>query len=484
MLLILVVLVLVVAAFVLYVKDGDNNRPPGPRGLPFIQQTFSVELVRKERTYMKLAKQYGPIFQVSVFGIPTVVISDPDLIREAFSLPTTTLRPYFKVLEVFLIDVGIVFSNGEVWQYTRRSTLHHLRNLGMGRSKLEGVIHDQISGFLDEVLAPSEGRPLSFDQSLRVAVANIIWGTVSSEQFAIGDTRALAVMDSFDEVGKHLALFGMMIVCPALMKLPYRLTGMQKLLDIFELPINTLIQPAIHAHAQTVDLDSEPRDYIDCLLQEQHRNPTLFTNRHMQRCILDLFVAGYDTTTSTLRWAFCFLCTWPEVQRRLRAEILAVVGEERPPTLADRPRMPYTEAVLMETQRLGDIAPVGIEHVTSETIQLGGYTIQRGTQLHALLTAVHMNPTLFPEPDQFRPERFLNADGKVQPNKALMPFSVGRRACLGEAMARAELFLFVTSVLQRYTLRFPDGFHHDLSCLEHKQIIREPTLFDLVFERA
>ena len=120
--------------------------------------------------------------------------------------------------------------------------------------------------------------------------------------------------------------------------------------------------------------------------------------------------------------------------------------------------MPYTEAFLMETQRMSNIASITIEHVTREDIQLGGFTIPRGTELIALLMAVHMDENNFPEPEVFRPERFLDEQGHVKPSRALMPFSVGKRSCLGEALARAELFLFVTTLLQRYTLRFPEGF--------------------------
>ncbi|XP_037070845.1 cytochrome P450 2J6-like isoform X2 [Pollicipes pollicipes] len=442
-----------------------------------------MDFIRKEETFMKWRKQYGPIYRCSMLGQTAVVLSDPDLIREAFSRPDTANRVMFDVLKIFYCDKGIIFSNGEVWKQTRRFTLFHLRNFGMGRTQLEGLIQDQVSAFVDELVAPRVGEAISIDHGLRISVANIIWGMVSSERFTIHDTRVLEVMQSFDEVGKSTMVFIMLFLFPVLMRFPARLTGLDKVNRLFNIQMDKLFQPAIDEHARTVDLDGEPRDYIDCLLQEQHRSPDLFTNGHMLRSILDLFVAGYDSTSTTLRWAFCFLCSYPEVQRRLQTEVRAVAGEDRPPRLADRPRMPYTDAFLMETQRVASLAPCGIEHVAAEEFQLGGFTIPRGAQIVALQQAVHEDEALFPEPGRFRPERFLDAAGKLKPSRALMPFSVGKRSCVGEAMARAELFLFVTAVVQRYTLRFPDGFRHDFGVTRSKPLLREPTPFLLVAEK-
>ena len=169
---------------------------------------------------------------------------------------------------------------------------------------------------LDRVVIPGEGKPICIDKSLQIAIANIIWGIVSSQRFDITDSRALQVMTPFDKITSFrnrisLAVFAMF---PMLIQLPPWLTGLDKLNRIFALPIDNLLQPAIDEHEKTVDLDGEPRDYIDCMLQERSRHPGLFTNRHMLRCILDLFIAGYDTTSATLRWAFIYLCQNPQMQ--------------------------------------------------------------------------------------------------------------------------------------------------------------------------
>ena len=432
---------------------------------------------------MEWQKQYGNIFQFTSLGQKVVVISDPELIREAFSKAETADRQSSAIFTRFYADNGLIFSSGELWKQSRRFSLHHLRNFGMGGAKLESVIQDQVQELMEQVVIPGEGSPICIDRSLQTTIANIIWGMVSSQRFDITDSRALQVMQPFDEIGTFRFTLAVFAMLPALLRLPPWLTGLDRINKIFAVPIDKLLQPVIDEHERTVDLDGEPRDYIDCMLQERNRNPELFTNRHMLRCILDLFLAGYDTTTSTLRWAFIYLCLNAQVQCKVREEITNVIGDERRPALADRARMPYTEAFLMETQRMANIGAGSLEHVTRQEVQLEGFSIPRGAEIIALLMAVHMNEKFFPEPEVFHPERFLDEQGRVKPSRALMPFSVGKRSCLGESLARAELFLFVTALLQRYSMRFPEGFTHDLSC-NQKKLIREPTPYELVMERV
>lgn len=415
-------------------------------------------------------------------GVTSVVLADADLIKEAFSSPSTTGRRTIPALEdFFYLDCGLLASTGELWQQSRRFTLHHLRNLGMGRTRLEAVILDQVTEFLDEVLAPSLGQSLDIQDTLKISIANIIWGTVSSERYSIRDERARSLLAVSDDTGKQELLILALILFPWIKRLPHHWTGLDRLRGNFERPLDILMRPALAEHARTVNMSGEPRDYIDALLQEQARDPGAFTERHLLRSIFDLFLAGSDTTTSTLRWAFCLLAAHPEQQQRLREELQHQLAG-RTPTLADRHKLPFTEATLMEVQRVANVAPYGVEHVANETLELRGYTVPKGTLLVSLLAAVHMDPTNFENPQQFQPDRFLDAQGKLEPSKFLMPFSVGKRACLGEALARAEVFLFVTCVLQKYRLRFPDGFQHDFGVIPYKMVIRDLTPFKLVVE--
>uniref|UniRef100_A0A3B1K1T7 Cytochrome P450 family 2 subfamily R member 1 n=1 Tax=Astyanax mexicanus TaxID=7994 RepID=A0A3B1K1T7_ASTMX len=129
----------------------------------------------------------------------------------------------------------------------------------------------------------------------------------------------------------------------------------------------------------------------------------------------------------------------------------------RAPTMEDKQRMPYVEAVLHEVLRFCNIVPLGIFRATSQDTVVRGYTIPRGTMVITNLYSVHFDEKYWREPGVFCPERFLDNNGNFMRRDAFVPFSVGRRHCLGEQLARMEMFLFFTTLLQRFRLQFPQG---------------------------
>jgi cytochrome P450 len=127
--------------------------------------------------------------------------------------------------------------------------------------------------------------------------------------------------------------------------------------------------------------------------------------------------------------------------------------------------MPKAEAFIMETMRFGTLAPLGMVHSTLEATTLHGFKIPKGTMVHANLHSAHYDPLAWKEPIEFNPHRFLSSDKKsLIRNEAFLAFSHGKRGCPGEALAKNELFLFLVSILQKFTVSLhPDNDHMDLS---------------------
>ena len=427
------------------------------------------------------------MYHVKLGAVHQVVLSDPALIREAYSRPEVTGRPDTPTFVFINNNTGLVMSEGELWKESRRFTLHHLRNFGMGKSSLEGYIHQQITGFSEEILKPGCGKEISLESSLNVAIVNIIWNLVASEELGITDEKIQNTMTRLNRLNlstEGVEGFAVLDLAPWLSRIvPDWLINRSRFEAEFHDIVKEGFLPALQRHRESLELDSEPRDYMDAMLQEQRRRPELMTDHHLMMSIHDLFLAGNDTTATTLRWAFCFLCQRPDVQRRLQAELDAVMGRQRPPALSDRQRLPFTEAVIMETQRLGDIVPLLVPHQTLAPVTIGGYQVPAGVQVVGVGQAVHRSERYFADPLQFRPERFLDADGKFQSDKNVIPFSVGKRQCLGESLARNELFLFLTGVLQNFSFRFPEGYQHDLQQDPDNVFIRSPKPYKLIPER-
>ncbi|XP_047372219.1 vitamin D 25-hydroxylase isoform X5 [Sciurus carolinensis] len=176
----------------------------------------------------------------------------------------------------------------------------------------------------------------------------------------------------------------------------------------------------------------------------------------------ELIIAGTETTTNVLRWAILLMALYPSIQGQVWKEIDLIVGPNRKPSWDDKCKMPYTEAVLHEVLRLCNVVPLGIFHATSEDVVVRGYSIPKGTTVITNLYSVHFDEKYWKDPEVFHPERFLDSRGRFVKREALIPFSLGRRHCLGEHLARMEMFLFFTTLLQRFHLHFPHEVVPDL----------------------
>ena len=158
----------------------------------------------------------------------------------------------------------------------------------------------------------------------------------------------------------------------------------------------------------------------------------------------DMFSAGYETTSTTLRWAIAYLVHNPDCQTEIQNQLDEEVGRDRMPGLDDRPNLPLVQATIMETLRLGNVAETALPHYTLRETTLAGYRVPKDTVVLPNLMAVHMDPSCWEDPTKFNPHRHIDADGQVITNSGnFLPFSAGRRVCAGEALAKVLLTVLV-----------------------------------------
>ncbi|XP_066282971.1 cytochrome P450 2U1-like [Branchiostoma lanceolatum] len=306
-------------------------------------------------------------------------------------------------------------------------------------------------------IADYEGQPFDIAHDVTVAVANIICSMVFGKRYDYEDETFLELSEAVFTVILEIGAAQIINVFPILRFVPVvNRAGIKAMEEFYK--IQNVLKDEISRHRKNLDREN-PRDFLDfCLLElEQQEKVDGLTEENVLYMTQDLFFAGTDTTTNALLWSLLYMTLNPTIQNKVQEELDAVVGESLP-TLSHRSQLPYVNACLLEVMRIRTLVPFAVPHATTQEVKVQGYDIPKGTQVLPNLYSLHMDPAYWPDPDRFDPERFLDAEGNVinKPDSYL-PFGGGRRGCLGEKLARMELFLFFSTLLQSFTFKTPEG---------------------------
>ncbi|NXP58246.1 CP2J2 protein, partial [Chloropsis cyanopogon] len=439
-----------------YMKNRNpKNYPPTPFRLPFLGHIYLLNFKDPAITVRQLSKRYGDIFGMQMGSMKFVMVNGMRLVKEVLINQGDKFmeRPDIPIDEEIFSKIGLISSNGHLWKAQRRFTLSTLRNFGLGKRSLEERIQEE-SRYLVDVFRDEQGNPFNPQFKVNNAVANVICSLIFGNRFEYHDEDFQRLLNLMNEMTVlHGAVTSQLYNnYPSIMKY---LPGAHRTIFKHFRTLKNFMQEQINRHKEDWN-PSESRDYIDSYLLEisKGHDSDTFQEEHLSACALDLMFAGTETTSSTLRWALLFMATHPEIQARAQAEIDAVIGQARPPALEDRSSLPYTNAVIHEVQRKGNVIPFNVPRMASEDAYLDGYYIPKGTVMMANLSSLLFDKNEWKTPDTFNPEHFLK-DGKFWKNEYFLPFSTGKRSCLGELLARSELFLFFTSLLQKFTFQAP-----------------------------
>ncbi|XP_077782673.1 cytochrome P450 2K6-like isoform X1 [Podarcis muralis] len=441
-------------------NKSSQNLPPGPRPLPLIGNLHIMDLQRPHRTMLKLSKQYGPVFSIQMGPQKTVVLTGYETVKEALVNQADAFadRPIVPLFQELAQGFGVILSNGENWKVMRRFALSTLRDYGMGKRTIEDRIVEECSVLINK-FESYKGNPFETTTIMNAAVANIIVALLLDKRFDYEDPTYIRLLKLVNE---NIRLFGSSSVTlynmfPALgFLLGARKTVIQNRDELFAFINATFIK-----HLRDLD-ENDQRSFIDSFLIQQQeeekkkKTNAYFHNENLKTVVANLFAAGMETTSTTLCWGLLLMMKHPEIQIKVQEEIAKVVGSSQP-RIEHRTKMPYTDAVVHEIQRFANIVPTNLPHATATDVTLNGYFIPKGTYIIPLLSSVLHDETQWEKPHKFYPEHFLNSEGKFVKRDAFMPFSAGRRACLGETLAKTELFLFFTSLLQKFTFQLPPG---------------------------
>ncbi|ELK09213.1 Cytochrome P450 2W1 [Pteropus alecto] len=509
--------------------------PPGPRPLPLIGNLLLLQL-HKENSLMELSERYGQVFTIHWGRQKMVVLCGYEAVREALvgTRPKLAIRPFNAIFQLIQkgrgscspVDwpAGIFSISGPPWKASHQFTVRALHDLGVGRRPAADKVLQELIYLLGQ-LDHYGGRPFPV-ALLGCAASNITLTVLFGQRFDYNDPVFVALLELIGEVTLHLAtvrvqLYNIMPRLGALLQLQRPI--MRKVAEL-----RAILRTLLEARRAPAAEEGPAHSYVEALIRQVHvwagHTPSAAPQRpqrpgpHSRRapaeadpdgqfdeddvmaCVLDMVLAGTETTMITIQWAILLMVKHQSVQgeRAGRATVLSqgaagwplppkgqvppgpgdpgspghccppsarrqgaggagpVLGHSRPPQMEDLPSLPYTNAVLHEVQRFISVLPRTSRSLTTDT-RLSGYLFPKGTDVILLLNSELRDKTQWETPHQFNPGHFLDAEGRFVKREAFMAFSAGRRVCVGEHLARTQVFLLFAGLLQRFHLLPPPG---------------------------
>ncbi|CAM1321225.1 CYP2D6 (predicted) [Pycnogonum litorale] len=427
-----------------------GRMPPGPPGLPILGNL--IQMIDDPCRFMETAtKEYGPVYSLALGSRSFFVISDYDVMKTAMKMNVFQGRVKDGAIATVRHDLGIIAATGPLWQENRRFVLHSLRDRGMGKLQMEDRIKDELQNLIEN-MKTCDGKPTDFKSRIETSSANIICQLAFGNRFEYNDARFVYILENLTENIKLL--------------LRSELLSSFKtwLYPLYWYVEHTLIKNRLAIMRSLSDIIDDRKaamddgnDVINLYLQEiklREGDPVqrkYFHEKQLMEICFDLFAAGTETSSTTIRWALLYMSEHLDVQKKVQHEMDEIVGRSRTPSLQDKNLLHYSQAVLQEVERIASIAPFSVLHSTLDEVDFQGWTLPKYTTVMCNLYSVHHSKEIWGDPYVFRPSRFLDKDGHVFRPEHVIPFGTGKRICPGESLAKVEIFLYFTNLLHVFT---------------------------------
>lgn len=432
--------------------------PPGPAPLPVFGNALSLSPDKKAMiaSFRTLRRTYGDVSTLHFGSTPVVILQGYKAIFEGLVKGggNCSVRYPLTNYVTFLNDLG-GFAASRSWREQRKFAIETFRLSGVGSESHERKVHEEIGHFVRALRSGSAGgQPFDLRTPLRKAIANVVLDITIGRRLDYGDESLLKMLELAEQFDSLVPAADMALLFPFLKYLPGR---WQRLAELKAPMVETVSRLVSERRASMATTTTGSTCYVDRFLHQLDCDADAaesgFTESDLVSNLFSLFAGGTDTTTATLMWALLYCVANQDTQLRIQKEVDSVVDKGSYPSLRDRPHMPFTEAFVTEILRLPACPILTLPYTTAQTMEVCGVRIPAGSAVMANLVSACCDESVYPEPMKFCPERHLDASGHyIKPENSFIPFSTGRRSCPGEHLAKAEIFLFLTAILQSYRL--------------------------------
>jgi len=407
---------------------SKKRLPPSIRALPILgSMPFLPDLAGLPRFFMETSKRLGPVFSFQIGSVNAVVLNTRTAIHDAFikhSLSFAGRNAGYSIEHMVNPGLcGILAKQyGPSFRKYHQLTLNVLKEFGFGTTLIEERIMTEAEELVS-LIKKQNGKPIYPARLFSMCTLNVVATIVFGQRLSQTDEKLNEYAKSIHEYTvskrRYIDYF------PALRFL----SRFKKLID------------------QSIQISTDQLNFIrkrldKCVTSSEDSFCKLFVERQGASCdyvetcyvMKDLLAAGSETTASSLQWATVLLANNREIQKRLQEEIDSVLIGSRPVSLDDLVNLPYVEAAISELTRIKTVVPLALQHCTIKDTETCGFFVPDKSVVLANLYGAHMNPKDWPEPEVYRPERFINEEGKVFGKDRIIPFSLGKRSCTGESL--------------------------------------------------
>ncbi|XP_044515039.1 cytochrome P450 1A2 [Gracilinanus agilis] len=451
--------------------------PPGPWAWPLVGNVWTLGK-NPHLTLTQLSEKYGDVMKIHIGSTPVIVLSGLETIRQALVKQGEDFkgRPDLYSFTFITDGYSLAFNpdSGEVWAVRRKLAQNALNTFSVSSSPsssscyLEEHVNKEVKHLIQKFQELMEGVGC-FDPYRHVvaSVANVISAMCFGQRYDNHENpEFMNLINASHEFVESATSGNPVDFFPILRYIPN--PQLQRFKD-FNQRFLKFLQKTIHEHHKAFD-QNNIQDITGALYKHSQDKANGNTRSSVPEMLIinlinDIFGAGFDTVTTAISWSLMYLVTKPKVQKKIQEELDRVIGRDRWPLLSDRPQLPFLEAFILEIFRHTSFVPFTIPHSTTRATALNNFYIPKGTCIFVNQWQTNHDPKLWGDPSVFRPERFLSADGTI--NKALsekvLLFGLGKRRCIGETIARWEVFLFLAILLHQIEFSVPSGVKVDMT---------------------
>ncbi|XP_024972065.1 cytochrome P450 71A6-like [Cynara cardunculus var. scolymus] len=443
------------------VPESHKNRPPSPLKLPVIGNLH--QLGSSPHSYLHdLAKKHGPLMLIHLGSVPVVVASTPETAQEILKTHDLEFcyRPKSSISHALSFgSKDIAFSPyGEYWRQIKSISM--LQLLSTQRVRSFRQVREEETRVMIDMITKSHGSLVDFKELLTSLTSNVVCRVTLGKTY-----QGLKFKHLLTRVTYLLGVFSAGSYIPWLSWVG-RLWGLERAAIELAPEVDAFLEGVLEEHINKrsrADVDDEtdkPQDFLDILL-----DPIISLHRDtVKAIILNVFAAGIESTAASIEWALSELLRHPQAMRKLQLEVSEVAQGRSTISEEDVEKMPYLKAVIKEALRLHPPAPLLITREAIKDVKLMGYDIAAGTQVLVNAFAIARDPSLWDEPDKFKPERFLsNAIDYKRHHFEYLPFGAGRRMCPGTQFSIAIDQIVIANLVYKFDLALPDDEELDMS---------------------